>query len=116
MRIINLTSHSVNLHTDLGQPGMHSILVIQPSGDTIRARQSTKIIEKILVEDKVVHITSTTYKGTVKLPPEQDDVYYIVSSIVAKQYKGIRNDLVIPNGLVRDNKGVVIGCKSLGKV
>lgn len=114
--LINLTDHPVNLHTDLGKPGMHKILVIKPSGLVIRAKQKTEVLEKVTHDGQEISITSTNYLPIENLPPPQPDTLYIVSMVVALKARGTRDDLVICNGLVRDKKGITIGCKSLGKL
>ena len=49
------------------------------------------------------------------LPEERDDTLIIVSSLVAQAARD-RSDLVIPNEAVRDEKGQIVGCKSLGRI
>ena len=49
------------------------------------------------------------------LPEPQENTIYIVSALVAGAAKD-RDDLVIPNDIVRDDKGNIIGCKNLARI
>jgi hypothetical protein len=49
--------------------------------------------------------------GSVDLPPETGDIY-IVSNIVRQAFPD-RKDLASPGDLIRDENGIVIGCKNL---
>jgi hypothetical protein len=48
------------------------------------------------------------------LPEAEPDTLLLVSRIVADAGKAQgRTDLVVPHDIMRDDKGVIIGCKSL---
>ena len=51
----------------------------------------------------------STYQGTVNLPEQSADTMYVVSSIVRQQNPD-RSDLLSPAKLIRDARGVIIGC------
>lgn len=58
--------------------------------------------------------TSQTEYGKVEMLPEKiEGVYFIVSQML-KAACSDRVDLLYPSELVRDEKGNIIGCKSLG--
>jgi len=48
------------------------------------------------------------------LPEEKNDVFYIVSLPIAQAYKGLRNDLLITDGPIRNEHGQIIGCEGFG--
>ena len=56
-------------------------------------------------------LTETSFGDVVDLPAPAPDTLYIVSRLVATAAN--RDDLVVPNGIVRDDNGNIIGCKSL---
>ena len=49
------------------------------------------------------------------LPEPKENTYYVVSALVAGAAKN-RNDLLIPNDIIRDEEGRIIGCKNLAKI
>ena len=107
MNIINLTPHSINFVSADGQP----VLTV-PSSGTL-ARVSSRTITTGSVAG--IPVTETEFGSVEGLPEPQDGTVYIVSAIVAQRCKG-RNDVFIPNESVRDEKGRIIGCKSLGRI
>ena len=48
------------------------------------------------------------------LPDFKDGVFYVVSQLVKSALPN-RKDLLVPAEVVRDEKGQIIGCKSLGR-
>jgi hypothetical protein len=107
MNIINLTPHAINFVNAESQP-----LLTVPASGTI-ARLSAKTVT--VGEFDGIPVTETQYGEIVGLPEPQEGTVYIVSGLVAGQCKH-RNDIFIPNELVRDSEGNIIGCKSLGRV
>lgn len=104
-KIINLTPHAIHI---LGKEG--EVLRTYPSQGAIRLAQQTINLEP--AEDGTP-LTKTQYLDGA-LPEPQEGTIYIVSLPVA-QYaltKG-RKDFVVPNDLVRDDEGRIIGCKNL---
>jgi hypothetical protein len=59
-----------------------------------------------------VRIVSVDFGEADGLPYQQDEVFYIVSNLVQSAYPN-RTDLFCPAEVVRDDKGNIIGCKSL---
>ena len=103
--IINLTPHSITLLRENDEP-----LIIQSSG---LARVTSETI--ITGEVNGIPVTSTVYGEVTGLPEFQEGTVYIVSALVAQRCAH-RNDVFVPNELVRNDEGVIIGCKSLGKI
>lgn len=119
MHIVNLTPHDVNLVREENGKIVETIKFM-PCGTIARCSQTTEKIGDVeidigFVTHSPIPITKTTY-GEIEGLPEQDrDHIYIVSALVANAATD-RYDLVIPNELVRDENGRIIGCKSLAKV
>lgn len=112
--IINKTPHTVYLLNE-----DNSIKFAWcPEGEPIRLSQETKrmgelVHNKLIDEDEVfidVPLTFTKF-GSTNLPEERDDVYYIVSGLVRNAFPE-RQDLLIPNEIVRDEEGHILGCRS----
>lgn len=104
--IKNLTPHSivVILSDDIRY-------VITPSDSVARCSSSTEVIGEV----NGVPLTRTIYGEVVGLPQQKENTIYIVSTLVAQACPD-RDDLFIPNEIVRDTNGKVIGCKSFGRV
>ena len=66
----------------------------------------------IMIAAVSIPISSSSYGEVVDLPAPQVGVYYIVSRLVMSACPN-RQDLLVPNDLVRDEAGRVIGCRSL---
>lgn len=105
--IINLTPHAVNFVTDAGE----SILSVAPSGTIARVSSSITKTGEIAG----LPVTETVFGEVQDLPGQEEGVIYITSSLVAQRVPE-RNDVFIPNELVRNEQGKVIGCRSLGRV
>ena len=107
MEIINLTPHAITFVDGEGKP----ILVVEPSGQL--ARVTTKI--EVTGDIDGIPTTETVFGEVEGLPEKKDGVIFVVSSLVAQRCTD-RDDVFIPNESVRDEKGRIIGCKSLGRV
>ena len=107
-KIINLTPHSVNV---IGDDNSVAI-TIEASGNVARCSQTIDIVDTINVNNIAIPVSSSSYGEVVDLPASQDGVYYIVSRLVMSACPN-RQDLLVPNDLVRDEAGRVIGCRSL---
>jgi len=104
-KIINLTPHEVTLVDDNG----NIITTFPPSG--IVARVSVKIVRVTTINN--IPVTTSSFGEVENLPEPNDEEVFIVSSLVAQRCKH-RKDVFIPNESVRDDKGRIIGCRSLG--
>ena len=96
--IVNLTPHEVNIGS----------LTIPSSGV---ARLAAKIVSAGNFEG--VPLTRTEFGKPEGLPEAEEGTLLIVSQLI-KSALPERTDLVVPAELVRDDKGVIIGCRSLG--
>ena len=105
MNIINCTPHPINLISQNGDE------ISLPKGEVVpRLTQSTKQVDTI----NGISITETTFGETQDLPDYQEGTVLIVSRMILEANKD-RNDLLVPNELVRDVGGNIIGCKSLAR-
>lgn len=107
MNFINLTPHAIYILDNENK----IIKTIEPSKKVARLKTSTITID--YMDD--IPITQTFFGEIENLPYPQKDTVYIVSSLIAQAATG-RDDLYIPNESVRDEKGRIIGCRSLGKI
>lgn len=105
--IINMTPHDVNIIDARG----NILKTFEPSGNLIRL--SAKVERYGKFGNLPIPKSRTIYGQAEGLPDRADGIYYIVSQLVknALQY---RTDLVVPAEVVRDEKGNIIGCQSLG--
>lgn len=99
--IRNFTPHQVTLI--LPDEELHF-----PSEGVARVEASTQIAFRL----GKIPLTSTVFGEVTGLPPETDSTWLIVSRVVASALPN-RSDLLVPNELVRDDQGRVIGCRSL---
>lgn len=113
--IVNATPHAINI---VGENGV-TIRTIEPSGQTVRCQSMTERVGNV----DGIPVTETVYGTPVvvdhdgnesPLPERKEGTIYIVSSLVAQAVR--RGDFLVPNESVRDEKGRIIGCKSLGRV
>ena len=102
--IFNLTPHAVNIVAEDLSP----LATINPEEESARCSQTTIITGSI----GNIPITSTSFGCVEGLPEEQEDIYYIVSRLVMQGCPN-RRDLLVPNDIVRDDTGRIVGCKSL---
>jgi hypothetical protein len=99
MNIINMTPHDINI--------INGATI--PSSGTIRLKAETVPAGQI----NGINLTKTVYSEPVGLPEIKEGTLYIVSQLV-KTALPDRVDLLVPAEVVRDDKGNIIGCKSLG--
>ncbi len=96
----------------------HDVVIMQDGKEIKRLRKQINAVrlradtvQVGIVDD--VPLTKTTFKEAQGLPPYKEGVYYIVSNLV-KTGLPYRKDLLVPAEVVRDEKGRILGCKSLG--
>jgi hypothetical protein len=107
-KIINLTPHVINVVED-----DKIILTLQPSGTVARVKTEEYVIG---VLNKTVCIYEIELEEVYGLPEPEKDTFYIVSLITAQSLKGVRNDILVTHGAIRDSNGNVIGCKGFARV
>ena len=104
MTFINLTPHEVTLFAESGEQ-----IVLPPAENPARVRMADSTVA---VHDGIVVKGQPTPVGLENLPEERFATLYIVSRIV-KDAVQHRRDVVVPHDIVRDAKGVIVGCRSV---
>ena len=104
MKIINCTPHTINFVNDAGEV----IRTIEPSGILPRVSSSINLVGDI----DGIPDEETVYGEVTDLPEKQDGVILIVSAMVASRLP-YRDDLRVPGRQVRNDRGQVIGCRSM---
>lgn len=101
-KLVNLTPHELSIYCADGD-----VVTVPRTGKVARVhevREPVGIVDGITIE--------TVYPGRVEgIPPPQEGVVYIVSSIVS-QATG-RPDVFAPGQLIRDEHGQPLGCRGL---
>ena len=101
VKVINLTPHEVRL--------------INEEGNTIAVFPSEGVVRLSEHREKIAEINNIpVYRkrfGSTELPQKKANTYYIVSLPVAQAFPE-RDDFLVPDQLVRDEKGRVIGARS----
>jgi len=85
---------------------------IEPSGTIARVKENRKVLQHL--DDIDADITEMQYSEVTNLPEPQPETNYIVSPLVLEHSPG-RDDLLVPENLVRDGDGRIIGCRSFAK-
>lgn len=105
-QIINLTPHLITLINAHG-----GTRVIPSDGRVPRVAATRNVVDQV-AGVPVVEVTTGAVEG---LPDPAPGTVLIVSRMVAEAAPH-RRDLVAPDELVRDDAGVVVGCRQLGRV
>ena len=95
---VNLTPHAIN---SIDGPTI-------PASGTV-ARLAVSVDDVGMIDG--VPVVRTTYGEIRDLPNPTDGTIFIVSSLIAERSN--RHDLAVPNDLVRDTAGAIVGCRSL---
>ena len=103
--IKNFTPHPINIL----DADNKEIMVITPEGVSIRLKSTTERWRSY----NGVPLTKTIFGKPEGLPDREENVLLVVSQLV-KSALPDRADLVVPAEVVRDAKGQIIGCRSLG--
>lgn len=114
IKFVNLTSHNVVVYDSSGE---NIILEIPPSGQEIRVNAKMAEIEKL----DGIPLFKTVFDIDVDIVnqiPQQDGVYYIVSTVLLQALKErgiVRPDFISPNTnpqyVVKDEQGRIKGVK-----
>lgn len=109
MNIVNLTPHDVTVMP----PGNAKVVNFPASGQFARIRES--LGEEVWLDADVgrIPLRQLTYGEQVDdLPDPSPGVLYLVSRLTALSVR--RDDLIFPQGELRDDSGQIIGCRALG--
>ncbi len=106
MQIINCTPHPITIFGANNEV----LLQLQKGENVPRLEQSNKTVRHIAG----IPITETVFGKTTDMPEQKEGVFLIVSRLVLSANPD-RSDLLVPNDMVRDSDGNIIGCKSLAR-
>lgn len=109
MRLVNLTPHPVTLLVG------DRTLMIPPEPTPARCSETRSVVGTVEVDGLEVPVTRVGFGQVQGLPAPREGVLYVVSRMVAEACRD-RADLVIPDDLVRDAEGRIIGARSLARV
>lgn len=101
--IVNATPHAINVVNEK----MEVVASFEPT-ISVRVASTTQVVRSL----NGIPLDTTLFGEVEGLPQYQEGVYYIVSRLV-KSALPERPDLLCPGQQVRDEKGQVVGCKSL---
>lgn len=110
LKVINLTPHEVTVFLQ-GDTDPSEAMVIPPSGEVARCEQKDVFMGII----SGIPIYKSDLGDVKNLPDSQDDTIYLVSTPVAEKLKAVRDDLYVPAGFVRNERGQIQGCTFLAK-
>ena len=104
--IVNLTPHELNIHNTDG-----SIIVVAPSGTVARVAVQYQLLEETS-KNAGVDIYGVCYGDVVGLPEIYEEGHiYVVSAMVHAAMPHC--PLYRPGDPVRNDKGVIVGCRGL---
>lgn len=108
--LINLTQHTI---TFLGPSGEK--VELPPSGAVARASLQRGQVAEVIFGGLTIPVYKVLPAGQAIIPPAVPGVHYVVSRLVAEVCSD-RDDLLVPDDLVRDEEGRVLGCRALARV
>ena len=109
IKVVNCTPHDVNLITTKGN------ITFPRSGIIPRLTEQQNKINSINSNGIEIDIMEKSFNEVEGLPEPKENTIYIVSALVAGAVKN-RDDLVVPNDTIRDDQGMIVGCKNLAKI
>lgn len=104
--VINKTPHAIHIVGSNNQ-------VVRTYESEGQIRLAVKTVQEAPLADGTP-TTKTTFGQPEGLPDFEEGTFYIVSQLV-KAALSNRADLLVPAEVVRDEKGHILGCKSLGR-
>jgi len=116
MKVINLTPHPLVLVNE----GVETLGVIPPDGRLPRVQQTDRKVGELEIDGiGCIDIVETVFGKVCDLPEPFPGNLLVVSAITALTARaGGRSvkDLLIPSDFVRDDAGVVIGCRRFARL
>ncbi len=109
VQLINLCPHDVVVVLEGGE------LVVHPGGPPARCVVERVHAGDVRCDGHTVPIIESRVTQPPELPAQRDGVLLIVSRMVAEAAPE-RSDLLFPDGLIRDQDGVVTGCTALARL
>lgn len=111
IKIVNLTPHNVNFMGESDKV-LH---VFERCENPPRLKENKELDGLISFNKYFIRVFRKEFQPETNLPPQIDGVFYIVSNLIASAFPD-RNDLLIPDDVVRDNDGQIVGCRGFAKV
>ena len=108
--LVNLTPHDVVVFDQNDE----QVAVIPATGNEARVGVSSVQVGTVSLNDEIVSIVKSTFSEVLGLPERQDGTFYIVSRMVISACPD-REDLIVPDDLVRDEDGRVVGCRRFSR-
>jgi len=112
--LVNCTAHDINIK----MADEDTFFTIAPSGFLPRCKTEYNTVAQVVAGGDTFNIRER-YFGEVKdLPEPQEGTLYIVSRIVAEAMSGVRNDLLMVDGTIREvvsGKVITVGCEALAR-
>ncbi len=99
-----------------------NIVIYDECEEVLRVHTEAKQPARCITERKFSRFVSgipvykIIFKEVIDLPAVKENVFYIVSSIVAEAMRGKRTDLLIPEGIFGDETGKFVNCRGLNRV
>ena len=110
--IVNLTPHRLNVKAHDGQ----TVRVIEPDGRVPRVDMQAQPDGETEIDGVYADVFHLTVGEVTGLPDPAPGTLYVVSGLVASALKGVRDDLLTPYKLVRDDAGRIIGCQAFSRL
>lgn len=107
---INLTNKDITIYGS-----NHTSITIEKSGNIARCEQTDEPVNEICLGGCIFPISKRKYISTQNLPEPKQNVFFIVSYIVALQNIE-RNDLVVAADPIKNTEGKVVGYGSLNLI
>jgi len=107
--LMNLTPHEVVLVRG------ETRLIIPPSGTVARVASDRRVVATIEVDGLRVPINEVVFGQVENLPDPAEGVFYVVSALVARALPE-RQDLLVPDDTLRDERGQIVGARALARV
>lgn len=110
MKLVNLTPHPLTIYV-----GDQVVINQQPDGPMARCVETRQDAGTVTVDGHEIPVSVVGFGAVAGLPDPQPGVLYVVSRATAEAVPD-RDDVVYPDGQVRDADGRIIGCRGLARV
>lgn len=105
--VLNYTPHEIII---VGQDGQE--VARFPSAGLARCQVTRELCGSI----NGISLNETRFGKVEGLPEPAEDTVYIVSALVAQACKSKRDDVIVPDDTVRDDKGIIVGCRAFAVI
>ena len=102
VKILNYTPHDINIGD-----------ICLVSSGVARVDEEIMLVDEFFSCNLVIPVIKKRLGEVQGLPEYKEECTHYVVSLMVAQALPNRNDLLIPGELVRNEKGVITGCKSL---